>query len=266
LTGWVGTLFVYGTLPEGRTLLLVGRANFAAIPIAVTSAYLFTAELAGRPRRWIRWLWLETAALSAVSALTSLIDASESVRFGQHITAYGLLWPVYVAHVVVCVAAAVAVSFGRSPHLRDAVQRQLRLVGSGILATGVVAVWTNIVLPTWFSDFRFVNAGALSTVLLLGAITYAVSTARLFNVRVIVKATFVYTVGISLALAAYGATVKFLADLIPFGDVAEWHYAAAAIALIVNATTGDVIKKWLERLVDRLTAPKKATPGRIVGS
>ena len=47
LLGWVGTLFVFDSLPEGSLLLAVGRANFAAAAVVATASCLFAAQLAG---------------------------------------------------------------------------------------------------------------------------------------------------------------------------------------------------------------------------
>ena len=72
-------------------------------------------------------------------------------------------------------------------------------------------------LPYWFGNFALVNAGADSTVLLLAAVTYAVASAGLFNIRLIIRATVIYGNIISLMLGVYEAVVRSLADLLPLG-------------------------------------------------
>jgi len=126
------------------------------------------------------------------------------------------------------------------------------LVGAGILATAIVGVTADIILPYGYGNFRFINAGPLSTVLFLAAIGYAVFAAHLFSIRVIIRAAFVYAGLITLALELYQLAVTFLARLLPFGDAAERGFAATAIALIVNAFTQQPVRKWLERAIDGL--------------
>ena len=249
LLGWVGTLFVFDGLPAGPALLTVGRVNFAAAAVVATASCLFAAELAGR--RLPAAVWPETLLLAALSLWTPLVDRAETIMGGQHVTLYGPLFPVYAVHVVGYLFGAVAVAFRAAPGASGRTRPQLRLVGSGILATALVGVTANIVLPYGFGDFRFVNAGALSTILFLAAIGYAVFAAHLFSVRVIVRAAFVYAWLITLALELYQLAVTFLARLIPFGDREARGYAATAIALSVNAFTQQPVKAWLERLVDR---------------
>lgn len=264
LLGWVGTLFVFGSLPEGRPLLLIGRLNFAAAAVVATASFLFVAELAGRRPRHGRALWLETLILAALSLGTPMIDRAETVLHGLHSTVYGPLFSVYIVHVVAFLAGAIIAAF-RPPHgIRPATRIQLRLVGSGILATALVGVTANIVLPYGAGDFRFIHVGTLSTILLLVAVAYAVFAHHLFNVRVIVRAALVYAALVSLALEMYQVAVGFLADLLPLGDPAQRHFAATAIALAVHALTHDALRQWLERLVDRGILRKQGhTRGRL---
>ena len=262
LLGWVGTQFIFGGLPEGRTLLLVGRANFAAAALVATASFLFVTELA--QRRWTLWLqslaWLETLILTVLSMMTPLVDHAEQVVRGQHITDYGLLFPLYSLHVVAYLTAAVIAAFRAAPYTdfraaprTDATtHQQLRLVGGGILATALVGVLTNILLPYGVGDFRLINVGPLSTVLFLGAIAYAVFAAHLFSIRVLIRMAFIYAGLITLALELYSLALSFLAKLLPLGDAAERAFAATAIALIVNAFTQQPVRRWLERVVDGL--------------
>jgi hypothetical protein len=258
LLGWVGTLFVFDSLPEGNALLLVGRANFAAAALVATASCLFVAELAGK-RLAIRseqGIWLETVGLAGLSLATPLVDRAETILHGQHITAYGPLFALYSLHVVVFLAGAVIVAFRSLPKATERTRPQLRLVGTGILATALIGVTTNILLPYGFGDFRFINLGPLSTILFLAAMSYAVFAAHLFSFRVIIRAAFIYAGLITLALELYQLAVTFLARLLPVGDASERAYAATALALIVNAFTQQPVRRWLERLIDRSLRPR----------
>jgi len=257
LLGWVGTLFVFNGLAEGNSLLLVGRTNFAFAAIAVTACYFFVAELAGLRTRLAPLLWIETLALAIVSAVTTLIDRTETIQAGQHFTVYGPLFAAYILHVAAYLAGAIIIAFRHHDRLPDRTGSQLRLVGAGTLATAVIAVTTNILLPYAFGDFRFIHVGTLSTILLLAAVGYAVFAYRLFDIRIILRTTLVLAVLVSLALEVYQASVAALAELLPLGDPAQRHLAAVTVALVVNASTGGALRSWLERIADRLIDRKK---------
>ena len=251
LLGWVGTLFVFGSLPQGETLLVIGRANFAVAVLVATASYLFVVELAGRKVPHLRMVWLETMVLFALSLGTSLIDRMEIVQHGLHSTAYGPLFAVYIFHVVAYLALAVIVAFRSMARDRSATRTQLRLVGTGIFATAVVGVTANIVLPYGYGNFQFINVGTLSTALFLLAVGYAVFAYHLFSIRIIIRTTFVLAGLVALALELYSLALSFLAHLLPFGDAQERSFAATALVLVVNAFTQEPVRHWLERLIDR---------------
>lgn len=263
LLGWVGTLFLYGRLPDGHLLLLVGRANFAAAALVATASFLFVAELAGKKLMLRSVIWLEAALLVALSLLTPLIDRAEAILHGQHTTVYGMLFFLYVVHVVAYLTGAVFLAFRFLPIATARTRPQLRLVGTGILATALVGIVADILLPYGLGDFRFIDAGPLSTILFLLAMGYAVFAAHLFSLRLIIRAAFIYAGLITLMLELYSLALSFLARLLPLGDAAERAFAATSIALVVNAFTQQPVRRWLERVLDDFTRRKNTHARKI---
>ncbi len=273
LLAWVASLFAYNFLTAGYVLLWLGRFNFASVVLAVTLGFLFIREVAGRPAaRSARWLWAETALLGALTLLTPLVDRQELVRAGQHVTVYGPLFVPYVLHVLVLLGAMLSVAFRSGRPVPEQTGRQLRLIGGGIVATAAVSLVTNALLPYGYGDFRFIHVGALSTVLFLGAVGYAVFAYHLFRIRVIVRATFVLAGLLALALELYSLVLSFLAHLLPLGNAQERSFAATALVLVlvVNAFTQEPVRRWLGRLIDQgyharfpgrtRTRPRRAVP------
>ncbi|MBV9852107.1 MAG: hypothetical protein JO250_20775 [Armatimonadetes bacterium] len=256
LLGWAATLLAFAGQAAPAPLLLLGRLNFAAVPVAATAALLFVRELAGRPLRSQGWLWAETLALALASLLTGGVDRAERVVQGQHLTAYGPLFPLYLAHVVLLLTLAVLTALRPPPTALPQARRSLRLVGWGMLAAALVGLVTNALLPYSFGDFRWINAGPLATLLFLGSVGYAVFAYHLFSLRIIVRRALVLAGLVTLALELYQLAVTFLSHLLPFGDKEARGYAAATVALAVNAFTQQPVRQWLERLLDRaLGAP-----------
>ena len=216
--------------------------------------------LAGRPLRLARGAAAETGLLVAASLLTGWVDKAESVALGQHVSAYGPLFPLYLLHILCFTALALRVAFWPSARLSALTRTQLRLVGTGILLTVLTGFVTNAALPYWYGDFRYIHVGTLSTIFFLAAVAYAACFHHLFNVRLLVKRTVVYALLIAFALELYQLAVGALASLLPLSDPAQRHIAAASIALVVNAVTHQPLRWWLERLADRLLAGKNPLP------
>lgn len=262
LLAWVGTLFAFSAQSEGSALLWLGRANFAAAALAAPACLAFVQALRKEPFPLGGWLWAETLAVAGLSLATGLIDRSEAVRAGIHVTAYGPLFPLYVAHAVAFLLAAIWQSFRRDRSLPGLARQQLDWVGTGIVATALVSVAANAVLPYVWGDFRFIHVGTLSTIFFLGAVAYAAVFRHLFDIRVVVRATLVFALLVGFALELYQAAVEALAKLLPLGDPSERHVAAAAVALTINAFTHEPLRRWLERLADRLLAGRQGSHTR----
>jgi hypothetical protein len=109
--------------------------------------------------------------------------------------------------------------------------------------------------------------GTLSTIFFLAIVAYASVAHHLFNIRVIVKTTLVFTALIALTLEFYQLAIDSLTHLLPLGDPAQRQVAATTIALIINAFTHEPVRLWLERLVDSLMAGDKRrnATGRRLG-
>lgn len=260
LLSWVGTLFLFGVATEERTLLLLGRANFAAAALAAPAVYLFVSALAKRYPKKTVGLWLVTAAFMALSLFTPWIDSAEMLVEGEHVTTYGVLFLPYVLHILAFLIVALWIAFQTDTRLPSQTRLQLRLLGVGILATALISVITNAFLPYLYGDFRFIHAGTLSTIAFLISVAYTASVHRLFNVRILIRKTLIFSVLITFALELYQLTVEFLARLLPLDDPTQRHLAAAAIALILNAVTQQALKEWLERLVDKWLSRKQRHP------
>src|SRR5579862_4922309 len=111
LFGWLATLVLYSLQTQPGSLLLLGRLNFVCGLLIVTFLYLFVIALTEKPVAARRLLLAETGLLSAVTLLPPWIDRAEYVTSGQHSTVFGSLFPLYLAHIVVYLIAALAAAY-----------------------------------------------------------------------------------------------------------------------------------------------------------
>ena len=267
LLGWVATLTLYYHAHDPGMVQWLGRVNFAAAALAVFFGYLLvhalaedqegkglTARKSGTDvcQKATGLLVAEVLSLTAMSALTPLIDRAELVGVGvggRHVTIYGVLFPLYVLHVIgFLVASALSAFRARQGEKRGPIRDRLTLVGAGVAATGIVGVVADIVLPYGFGDFRFTDLGPLSTALFLLAVGYAVLKHKLFDLRLLVRKTLVLGLLGSLALAAYGAVVVLAADRFAGGGTGT----LTRFGVLVIALTFDPLRRTLEKRVDKL--------------
>lgn len=252
---WLVTLFLFLQSDDAAYVLQVGRSNFAAVSLAVYAGWRLVKAVAGRAASpYDRPLLYVTWVLVAVSALTPFVDKAEilsaSAASGRHETVYGLLFPIYVIHVVGLLGATIYEAFrgkrrsAKEPHRRD----QLLLLGWGILATGMIGVISNVILPYGFGNFAWIDLGPLSTLLFLAAVAYAIVRHRLFDIQVFLRRTLVLGVALSLVLAAYSALVLLVTDRFASSE----SDGVTRFGVLVLAFSFDPIRRFLEKRIDQL--------------
>ncbi|MES2461998.1 MAG: histidine kinase N-terminal 7TM domain-containing protein [Armatimonadota bacterium] len=258
---WLATLFLFDRTNDPSLALWLGRLNFAAMAPAVFFAYRFVQAVTGGgnqkggnpfPAQQRGWEAAWVICLTAVTLLTPLVDRAEIVHGDavlRHTTVYGPLFPLYLAHVVGFLVAAVLLAFRtRRESVPGPVRDQLLLIGIGTLATGLVSLVTNALLPYVFGDFRYTDVGPLSTLLFLLAVAYAVARHRLFDFRLFVRRTLVLGLLLSFALAAYSAFVLLATDRF----TGEGSTTLTRFGVLVIAFSFDPLRRFLENRIDRL--------------
>lgn len=250
-------MFQHGYLPEH--VLLVGRLNFAAASFAVYGIYRLVRAVAALPKSpgEVALGWL-TIALAIVSGFTPLVDEQERVSQiagVAHETIYGPMFPLYVSHIVLLLGAAILVAFReqRKPGGKQHIKDQLLLLGVGILATGTVSVVTNVLIPYTRGDFRWIDIGPLSTLLLLVAVGYGVVRHQLFDIKVLIRRTLVLGIVLSLVLAAYSALVLIATDQLASSESS----GVTRFGVLVLAFSFDPIRRFLEKRIDKLLFPER---------
>lgn len=250
LLGWTLTLFLFHEATEPGKVLWLGRLNFAAALPSVTFGYLLVRAISGKRPASTVLLLTETLVLMLLTAFTPLVDAAElpgAGPAGRHITIYGPLIWLYLAHIIAYLTSAVFVAFRAASVAHRPERDQLYLVGSGILATGMVGLVGNIVLPYGFRDFRYTDVGTLSTMLFLLCVGYAILRHRLFDLRLFVRRTVVYGLLLSFALSAYSAVVVLVTERM----AGEQAGTLTRVAVLMIAFSFDPLRRYLEKRVDR---------------
>jgi hypothetical protein len=250
---WLLTLFleVRTALPAAQ--LWLGRINFAAVVFAASLAVRFVQHVSlpvpNRNPPGSLWLTAETGLLGVLTLFTPLVDAAERVEAGSRaITTFGPLFPVYLAHVVACLGTALFMAFRGGRRADDPkLRQQLDLIGLGMLATGVVAFFTNALLPYVWGEFRFCDVGTLSTLLFVLAIAYATFLHGLFDLRVLLRRTLVYGLLLAFVVGTYRSAVLVLSQYFTAGAGTVMQFAVLLIAFSV-----DPLRRFLEKKTDHL--------------
>ncbi len=139
-------------------------------------------------------------------------------------------------------------------HASGLMRRQLSLLSSGIITTFGLIALSNFVIVIAFKDTTFMIFTPAYTLILAGSIAYAMVAHHLFDIRVIIKRTVVYSGLLLFAVLAYSTIVFFFAAI--FGSGFELLFdtkriAADFIAAAMIAAGFDPLRKWLVAKTDK---------------
>lgn len=114
----------------------------------------------------------------------------------------------------------------------------------------------NLAFPL-FGDYRFVWLGPSGSVVFVGATVYSIIAHHLFDIRLIIKRTVVYSILLAAISAGYSAVEYLLTELFAAQSQSGASALAAHIAGAVVVSLGvSPVRKWLERKIHRLLYPK----------
>lgn len=227
-------------------------------------SWIFPQGRTGVPPSAKLWLWLAALALSLAAVRPGLIVDSVDLADGQRriLTTPGLyLFALVVFGLLGWAFANLWLSYRRS---RGAPRGQLRYVLCGMLLTAVCGLSTNLALPL-IGDYRYVWIGPTSSLLFVSFTVYAIVTQRLFDIRLLLKRTLVYTLLLGGLIACYSAGVLFLSGL--FERLGFLRLPPSTVGLLSALGIGfgvEPLRRGLERATDGFLFRREREEQRVL--
>lgn len=258
LLGWLVTLYLFNRETDQNVLTLLGRSNFAAVGLAVFFGFLFVKEIIKKPSQYKAILFIETFILCSITQFTNLIDKSEHFINEVRITEFGILFDLYVLHLVGYIASALYSAF-KSKVVNARTKRQLLIIGIGIFLTTAIALTTNVVLPYIFNNFTFQELGALSVLFLLLSVAYSITFQQLFDVRLVIRRTVVFTLLLGIIFTIYGGFIFILAQILQTGSIitSKQSFVGNFLGITLIGFSFDPLRRWLQNTTDHFLFKKE---------
>jgi hypothetical protein len=147
--------------------------------------------------------------------------------------------------------------------LRGRSRAQARYVLYGSVLAAAFGLFFNLLLPLW-NDYRFVWLGPLFSLFFVGFSAYSIVAHHLFDVRLLIRRTLVYTVLLSILAGSFAAFEKglehFLRPLLGSDNFATDLLAALVIGFAVEPLKSQIHQVVTSRLF------KGERPGDEVGN
>jgi signal transduction histidine kinase len=196
-------------------------------------------------------LGILAGAIALVDISTDLITPSASIMNKGVSVTLGSLAPLYSLFLVSLFGYCIWFLIARIRKNSGAKQSQIKIITFGLTLLVSIAIIGNVVLTT----LGFKNTiwlGPLGTTALILSTAYAILARQLFDIRVIIKRTIVYSILLLAVVGVYSAVIFAFAEL--FGGESTFSgrsFGATIVAAALISVGLDPLKQFLQEKTDR---------------
>jgi signal transduction histidine kinase len=250
--GWGWSLYLFQIVPD--PLFAKFAFVFASLipAILLFFSFNFPRQMEGpRVSALLHRALVVLPTIFAASALTPLLSTSPRLSERGITGDPGPLLPLFMIYFIVYVGWAFGNLVWKYWHAKGIALAQIRYFFVGTFAFALLAIPTNLVLPT-LGNYNYNTLGPAFSLIQLGFIAYAIVAHRLFDIRVIIRKTVVYSGLLGFVIGAYSLIIFTLATL--FGTetgVSRANFLPNLLAALVVAAGFEPLRRWLVSTTDR---------------
>jgi len=263
VAGWTGTNALFQATNSVPVAMAAAEASSAAALLMSASFLHFSWVYPLRThvsRISFYLLWLVALLLCLLSLWPGAVDrAVELAGIHRIITGVG-----FYLVALFLLLSTLAAFYGFARHtvtLHGSLREQALYVLTGAGVTALFGTIFNLLFPL-FNDYRFVWLGPAFSVFFVGGTVYSIIAHHLFDIRIIIKRTLVYSLLLAGISGGYSAVEYLLTELFNSASNHATPSLAANIggAIVVSLCVNPV-RKWLERKIHQMLYPKASRRG-----
>lgn len=189
--------------------------------------------------------------MSLVSMFTPyIIETARIESWGANVVAGKLLVPYLLITFILTIIflGTLIISYRRSKGLQ---KNQLMYFITGFLLFTGINMVTNVLFPIFLKTDEYAKIGSYASIFFVGFTAYAIVAHRLFDIRIIIKRTIIYSALLLFVLATYSLVVFSFAAV--FGSETQItmnNFISNLIAATLIAIGFDPLKRWLTNITD----------------
>lgn len=178
----------------------------------------------------------------------------------------GIGYYALLAHFLILCGLAVRTLFIRHRLSRGIEREQLKYMLLGFTITTLLGLVFDAFLPLLGIN-SLVTLGPVSTVFFIGFTTYAIIAHQLFDIRIIIKRTLVYSGLLLFALGTYSAIIFFFTQLFGGENTLDTKtFLANLVAATLIALGFEPIKQTLTKATDKYLFKGQYDPQKVLGA
>jgi len=160
---------------------------------------------------------------------------------------------IFLLYAVVLVGNAIYTLIRKTLRSRGLLRRQLRYLAFGIIVSFGLIALSNLLSVVFLRNTQFVNFTPVYILVLVSSIAYAIIAEHLFDIRVIIRRTVVFSTLVGFIFASYSVLIFVATQVLGIDAAANQRFSLLyniAIALIIGFSF-QPIRHWIEDLTER---------------
>lgn len=255
VAAWTLSNLLFRSAQSEATALLIARLSYGSALWVAASFLHFAWAYPRRSDKSVRHkatVYLLAALVTTLGFVPGLFVTGVEMAVGQGgerrlETAPGVV--LVAAFMLVTSLLAFRTLWRSQGQLRGRMQAQARYVLFGSALTALVGLFFNLLLPLW-GDYRWVWVGPAGSLFFVGFSVYSILTHRLFDVRLLIRRTLVYSFLLALLAGGFAAVEKALEHgLSPL--LGSRSFATDLLAALFVGFAIDPLKRQLHQFVNR---------------
>ena len=228
---WATPLFFYGFIDNPNIAITLSKvayvgAGICAISFLNFSIFFVSQKISLRQKYFLKAFNYISIIILAVGLVTNFLLKGFSVFDTVRIIKFGSLYPFYISVIGLSfITGFVVLQRQYRIEANNIKKTQLRYIFFGILIATIGAIITNLILPSK-EIFDLYWLGPIFTLIMIVAITYAITKHHLFNIKVIATEIFTGLLLVTLVIDIFNSenTGQLAFNTIIFGGAAVFGF------------------------------------------
>lgn len=203
-------------------------------------------------------LWLVTVLLGILPFIPHFVIQSVELEPARRIVTNPGLYPIF-AGVALAVLGAIRFLLQSLSATSGKERMQTRYVLTGMAVTAIIGLICNLVLPL-LGNYSLVWLGPASSLVFVSSTVYSIVKEHLFDIRLVIKRTLVYSLLLAGIAGGYSAVEYVLKEALQGTTSGSVHPLVSNIGgAVVVSLFASPVRHWLEKRVDRLIFGRRQT-------
>lgn len=256
---WTLTNGVFQATNSMVVATLSANLSYVSALVVAASLFHFSQVFPHHPNRTRRhmtvlatWsLWLVTALLGILPFIPHFVIQSIELEPARRIVTNSGLYPIF-AGVALAVLGAIRFLLQSLAATAGKERMQTRYVLAGMAVTSIVGLVCNLVLPL-LGNYSLVWLGPASSLVFVASTVYSIVKEHLFDIRLVIKRTLVYSLLLAGIAGGYSAVEYVLKEALQGTTLGSVHPLVSNIGgAIAVSLFASPVRRWLEKRVDLL--------------